>query len=247
MTPCPHPPIQSVNDLARVLRGGESSGRPAGRPFVLLSYAQSLDGSIAARDRKPVRLSGEDSLALTHRLRALCDGILVGIGTVLADDPQLTVRLVEGASPRPVVLDTRLRTPAEARLLQNPTRAPWLAGAADNPAERVGAAARAGAEVLPCDLDGGGRIHLPRLMALLHARGVRSLMVEGGARVITSFLETRLVDLFVVTVAPLFLGGLPVLDGHPVGERPAVRLRHIRTQRLGDDLVLWAHPDWEAP
>jgi len=236
-----------VDDLARVLRGGGTLGCPAGRPFVLLSYAQSLDGSIAARNRKPVRLSGEASMALTHRLRTLCDGILVGIGTVLADDPQLTVRLVEGASPRPVVLDTRLRTPAGARLLRNPAHRPWLAGAADNPAERVGAAARAGAEVLPCELDDGGRIHLPRLMGLLHARGVRSLMVEGGARVITSFIAARLVDLFVITVAPLFLGGLPVLDGQTAGERPAVRLRNHRTERLGDDLVLWAHPDWEAP
>jgi GTP cyclohydrolase II len=239
--------IQGIEDLARGLAHQEAFCLGTGRPFVLLSYAQSIDGSIAARDRRPVRISGPASMELTHRLRALCDGILVGIGTVLADDPRLSVRLVKGPSPRPVVLDTRLRTPLDARLLQRPPRAPWLVSAAANPAERVQAATRVGAEVLACDLDDRGRIHLPRLMDLLHARGVRSLMVEGGARVIASFLEARLVDLIVITLAPLLLGGLPVADGHPETGDWALPLRDTHYEQLESDLVLWARPGWSLP
>ena len=85
------------------------------RPFVTVSYAQSVDGSIAGRNRLPIRLSGPAAMRLTHRLRAVHDAILVGIETVLADDPRLTVRLVAGPNPRPIVLDTQLRTPPGCR------------------------------------------------------------------------------------------------------------------------------------
>ena len=92
------------------------------RPLVTLSYAQSLDGSIARERGKPLALSGPESMRLTHQLRAAHDAILVGIGTVLADDPQLTVRLVEGKSPIPVILDSRLAISPTARLFQNPKK-----------------------------------------------------------------------------------------------------------------------------
>src|SRR5512143_1701471 len=88
-----------------------------GRPLVSLCYAQSLDGCIAAERGRPTQLSGPETKQITHRLRALHDGILVGIGTVLADDPHLTVRHARGENPQPVVLDSRLRTPVEARLI----------------------------------------------------------------------------------------------------------------------------------
>src|SRR4051794_24685033 len=87
------------------------------RPIVTLAYAQSLDGSIATAARRPLALSSQPALKLTHQLRAEHDAILVGIGTVLADDPLLTVRLVNGPNPVPVVLDSRLRLPSTARLL----------------------------------------------------------------------------------------------------------------------------------
>src|SRR5690606_10285843 len=104
-----------------------------GRPFVTLSYAQSLDGSIAIRSGEPLVLSGPESLCFTHHLRSIHDGILVGIGTVLSDDPQLTVRHCEGESPQPIVLDSQLRIPSTARLCCLPDKRCWVLTTRDNP------------------------------------------------------------------------------------------------------------------
>src|SRR3954464_1967401 len=119
-----------IDTLLADLNRARARSRPLGRPFVTLAYAQSVDGSIALEPGRPFALSGPESLRLTHSLRAAHDGILVGIGTVLADDPQLTVRLGQGRSPRPVGLASRLRAPEGARLLAahcREGRAPWIA------------------------------------------------------------------------------------------------------------------------
>jgi 3,4-dihydroxy 2-butanone 4-phosphate synthase/GTP cyclohydrolase II len=215
---------------------------------VTISYAQSIDGSIASRLRRPLPLSGPASMRMTHGLRALHDGILVGIETVLADDPQLTVRLVAGPHPQPVVLDTRLRTPLNARLGRHPEGRSWLVGAADNPAERMATMTAAGFEVLPCRREGAnGRLDLQQTLSILYARGIRRLMVEGGARVITSFIRERLVDLFIITIAPKLVGGLQVMAAPPNGTAQPMALKDIRYTPLEDDLVLWARPDWPEP
>ncbi|MDD2558493.1 MAG: RibD family protein [Desulfuromonas sp.] len=96
------------------------------RPFVTLSYAQSWGGSITTKRGQPVVLSGADSNLLTHQLRSLHDGILVGIDTVLADDPQLTVRYWSGENPQPIILDTALRMPKNARLCHHPDKDCWV-------------------------------------------------------------------------------------------------------------------------
>ncbi|WP_371827196.1 RibD family protein [Deinococcus sp. QL22] len=96
------------------------------RPEVLLTYAQSLDGSIAGPDRRPLLLSGKESMRWTHTLRSQHDAILIGVGTLIADDPLLSVRYVEGDHPQPVVLDSRLRFPEQARLWQHPSHRPWI-------------------------------------------------------------------------------------------------------------------------
>ena len=105
--------INFINSLPAI--SSEHHGK-TGLPFVTLSYAQSLDGSIAARRGEALGLSGPESLRLTHRLRSMHDAILVGIGTVLSDNPRLTVRLVNGQNPRPIVVDSRLRIPLNCRL-----------------------------------------------------------------------------------------------------------------------------------
>ena len=182
------------------------------RPFVTVAFAQSLDGSLAAVPGKPLPLSGPEATAYTHRLRAVHDAILVGIGTVLADNPRLTVRLAEGVHPQPIVLDSRLRMPPGAALLAHPTRTAWIATTAVAPADRRAALAAAGADILVVAADPAGRVSLPDLLDILATRGVARLMVEGGAAVITAFLSQGLADRLSVTVAPRLVGGVRAIQ-----------------------------------
>lgn len=225
----------------------------AERPAVTLSYAQSLDGSIAARRGFPLQISAPESTQLTHQLRATHDAILVGIGTVLADDPQLTVRHVPGKDPQPVVLDSRLRFPLGARLLR--ARSPWIATTSLADGNKVQTLAAAGAILLTMPSDPTGRVHLPSLLARLRELGIKSLMVEGGAGVITSFLNEQLVDFVVLTIAPVFVGGLPAVEdlmGHKAAGNETSSLSHnsfpklgdLGTAQLGDDLIVWGKPAW---
>jgi len=225
------------------LSGAAAHRRRTGRPFVTLSYAQSLDGSIASRSGHPLTLSGPQSLVLTHRLRAAHDAILVGIGTVLADDPRLNVRLAAGPDPQPVVVDSRLRFPPYANLLRN-GRSPWIATSDTADPERRQSLEAAGAVVFPLPSQNGW-VDLAHLLEHLAGRGIDSLMVEGGAQIITSFLASRLVDQVVLTIAPMLVGGLRVVDRlGPAAMQPFPRLRRVHYQPMGEDLVLWGEPDW---
>ncbi len=217
-----------------------------GRPFVTLTYAQSLDGSIADADSLPLHLSGSKSTEMTHLLRSSNDAILVGIGTVIADDPRLTVRLANGKDPQPIVLDSRLRCPLNAALLESYRTMPWIATLEDAPMERQLELESAGARVLrlPARQD-DGLVDLGSLMTCLYEDGVRSLMVEGGARVITELLAARLVDHVVITIAPMLVGGLRAIkhtNGN--GHAPFPRLQGLGYKREGDDLIVWGRPDW---
>ena len=231
-------PAEAIIAEILALRSGSSHF-----PMVTLSYAQSLDGCIAARRGERFALSGPQSKRLTHQLRAAHDAILVGIGTVLADDPRLTARQVPGKSPQPVVLDSRLCFPAHARLMQGGS--PWIASTpAADPARRA-TLERGGAQVLVLPAGRQGRVDLPALLAKLGLLGVGSLMVEGGAAVIGSFLRERLVDMVVLTVAPLYLGGLPALESEPDGALP--RLDNPQYATFGEDLVAWGRAVWKDP
>lgn len=201
--------------------------------------AVSLDGRIALPSGARARLSGPEDKARVHRLRHAHDAILVGIGTVLADDPELLVdpSLAGVAQPRHplrVVLDARLRTPPAARVLRGP--APTLVLTTEQAARPL-----PGAEVLAC---GKERILASDALALLASRGVRSLLVEGGARVHASFLAGGLYDLLTVYVAPVVLGGGPSLaEGLAPGSLDAApRLRLVAAQRLGEGALLELRP-----
>lgn len=222
---------------------------PAGRPFhsrprVTVSYAQSLDGSIAARPGEPLRLSGSRALELTHRLRADHDAILVGIGTVLADDPRLNVRLTAGRSPMPVVLDGRLRLPLTARLLagrESGVPGPLVATTRGTPPDRVRRLREHGVTVVPFRAE-SGRVPLRPLMRALRRRGVERLLVEGGGRVLTSLFAERLADWVVITVAPRLVGGEPALARVPT----PVDLSGLAWARLDEDLVFAGRPRFGA-
>ncbi len=223
----------------------ETRAPQPGRPLVTLAYAQSLDGCLTVRSGQPTALSGAQSRVMTHGLRAAHDAILVGIGTVLADNPKLNVRLAAGNHPRPVVLDTYLRIPDGCDLLQRERNLPVLAIGPEADPRRVEQLEARGVSVLRLPA-AAGRVHLPDLLARLCDLGLRSLMVEGGARVITAFLADRLVDRAVVTIAPVFLGGLhasaaPLAAAAPCadGVHCVPALVEPRFLALGDDLVVY--------
>jgi GTP cyclohydrolase II len=230
--------------LGGIAAAGRAWHQEHRRPLVTLTYAQSLDGSIAARPGHPLGISGPESQAFTHALRAAHDAILVGIGTVLADNPRLNVRLVPGRSPQPVLLDSRLRFPSYARLLKDGSR-PWVVTNPSAEPARQRDLEDQGARVLRLPEGSCGGIDLNALLATLGEMEVTSLMVEGGAQVITSFISSRLVDQVIVTVAPVLVGGLRVLESSlqmPLGDFP--RLQRVSFHQVGNDLVLWGVPDW---
>jgi diaminohydroxyphosphoribosylaminopyrimidine deaminase/5-amino-6-(5-phosphoribosylamino)uracil reductase len=220
-----------------------------GRPFVTVKYAMSADGKIATRTGHSRWISGEASRRRAHRERARHDAVLVGLGTVRADDPQLTVRLDSGPDPLRVVVDSQARLPLDCRLLSG--GAPVLVACTEEaPAERVQALARR-AEVVRLPAR-GGRVSLQALAAHLASRGVCSVLLEGGSELIGSALEEGLVDRVLVFVAPLLLGGrqapTPAAGQGVAAVSQGLRLRDVTWERLGDDLLLegwiWSPADF---
>lgn len=201
---------------------------------VHLNCACTLDGCIGAAGRAPLRISNSADGARVHKLRSECDAILVGIGTVLADDPKLTVKwdLVGGRGREPlrVILDSRLRTPSTA-LVRNGTSPTLFLCAPDAPPPPRGL----DVETVPRTKD--QLLDLTRALKVLEGRGVRTLLVEGGERVLTSFLHQELVDVATVFVAPRLLA-VPdaprlVLGPWDLGQN----LRLTSAERLGDGIL----------
>jgi 3,4-dihydroxy 2-butanone 4-phosphate synthase/GTP cyclohydrolase II len=238
--------IKSIEEFKTVIAEARNYRHANGRPFVTISYAQSLDGSIATAGRQQLQLSGDESMHLTHRLRALHSAILVGIGTVLADNPSLTTRLVAGDNPQPVILDTHLRTPPEANLVVRQDLSAWIVNGNHGSDDRGHPLQQNGATLITCPRSKDGLIDLEALMAVLASRRIDSLMVEGGARVITSFIRRKLADLFVVTVAPKLVGGLPVIETGSLQSDRILQLGDAHLQTLGNDFIIWARPDWNG-
>ncbi len=231
----------------------------AGVPFVIAKAACSLDGRIATATGESQWLTGEAARAFGHKLRHRVDAILVGVNTVLADDPQLTTRLpgktreratenrkqkTENNSKDPIriILDSRLRIPLTARILHLDSPAPtWVACTDKAPKDKVLALEDSGAEVLVLPED-SGRVALQPLLKLLGRRRVQSLLVEGGAEVHGSFFDEKLVDKFHFFYAPKFLGGREapaVLGGRGVALlKDAHQARDLSVRRLGNDLLV---------
>ncbi len=209
-------------------------------PFVTLTYAQSLDGSIARHDGSKLTLSNLHSQKLTHQVRALHDAILVGINTVLSDDPQLNVRLVDGFSPQPVVVDSKLRFPLDACLLRDPCIRPIIVtGEGTASRDKEQRLVSLGARVVRLPLEADGSICLKRLLSFLRCDGLKSVMIEGGAEIISSVLSHGLADQFLLTIAPRLIGGLRAvrsLEDLASGRWP--ELENIDYQWLAGDLII---------
>jgi diaminohydroxyphosphoribosylaminopyrimidine deaminase / 5-amino-6-(5-phosphoribosylamino)uracil reductase len=205
----------------------------SGACFVLARIAQSLDGRIATFSGASQWISGHEDIVHMHRLRALCDAIVIGAGTIRADNPQLTTREVEGPSPVRVVVDTNRKLDDRYRVFQDgPETLLFCAEDAPGP-DRHGAA-----PVLRLPRAGGG-LDIARLLAGLAQRGLRRIVVEGGGITISRFLAAGALDRLHVTVAPLLLGsGIPAFT-LPEASTPSDGLRCTWTvHRLGDDVLL---------
>jgi 3,4-dihydroxy 2-butanone 4-phosphate synthase/GTP cyclohydrolase II len=221
---------------------------PADRPLVTVHYAQTIDGRIATRTGDARWVSGERSLRLAHELRAAHDAVLVGIGTVLADDPQLTVRLVPGRSPVRIVVDGRLRVPPDASVLASTDGLTIIATTPEASEERAAAIRSRGARVLRVNADVDGHVDLHDLLTRLRAEGIRSLLIEGGRGIITAVLHQRLVDRLTVCIAPKVIGeGIAAVgDLHIDRLRDAMTFERAGFIACGGDVVFYGEPVRDA-
>jgi riboflavin-specific deaminase-like protein len=220
------------------------------RPAVTLSYAQTLDGRLATSTGESRWISAPGSLRFSHELRAEHDAIMVGVGTALKDDPRLTVRLVAGRSPLRVVVDSTLRTPPTAAVLTDGAAPGTVLAVTDRaPVAKRDEVRALGATVLCLPADTGGHVDLVALLTALHDRGVRSVLVEGGAGMITALLRARLVDRLVICVAPKILGvGIEGVGDLGIRELAgAMILADTSVTSCGVDLILDGRVEYPAP
>ncbi|KAL6307679.1 dihydrofolate reductase-like domain-containing protein [Sparassis latifolia] len=273
-----------ADDLVSVYTGDDETHRRTPdspdptKPYVTLTFAQSLDAKIAGAGGKQLVLSGNESMVMTHWMRTMHDAILVGIGTALNDDPQLNTRHLPPLPlhypyryylPRPMILDSNLRLSPDCKLLKNYRegrgRRPWVicsnsidpsGGDRDAFATRLArrqALEEAGARVLEVRTD-HGMISIPELLRTLRGLGIRSLMVEGGASVIKSFLaankhpagpdrpaavaERTFLDMVIITIAPTLVGRDGISYGSDLLAEELPVLRHLNTELFGRDAVV---------
>lgn len=223
--------------------------RTQGRPFVTYKVGMSMDGRTAAADGSSRWITSDESRRDAHRLRAQTDAICAGIGTVLADDPLLTVRGVRrtGSHLR-VVVDSKAQTPVSAKVLTgaDPTLIFTTTPGAD-PA--VVALLGAGAEVVEVSAEHNGRVALPEVLGRLAERGVLSLLLEGGATLAAEFMRGGFIDRYILYVAPSLIGASPtgILNGWAAGsieDRRRLAISDVR--RIGPDLRVTAYPMSQA-
>lgn len=213
-----------------------------GRPFVTLKYAQTLDGRIASATGHSQWISSESSRRFAHRIRERHDAVLVGIGTVIADDPDLRVRLVRGRNPLRVVLDSSLRIPPNARVLDNQDTARTLVVTGPlQRGKRISALRDRGVETLAVERDENGCLDLEVLLTELGKRQISSVLVEGGGGVITSFVREVLFDRIIVITAPKIVGrGIEAIGDLGIARMDdAITLRYERTFQRVDDVVMY--------
>ncbi len=230
-----------LGDEARRLNASYFKHTTSGLPFVSLKAAMSLDGKIATSTGESRWITGDKARALGHRLRAIHDAVLVGVGTVLADDPRLTVRDARGRTPLRVIVDSRARTPAEAALLTADEVPPVIAVTREAPGERLEALRRAGVEIWEMP-SSGGQVDLRALMKRLGERQVLSVLVESGGTLTAALLDADLADRVYFFVAPRLIGGAeapsPVGGAGVAKLSEAWRLENVRVRRVGEDFLI---------
>ncbi len=216
----------------------------SGVPWVIMKSGLSLDGKITFQAGKGGAITGSASKQLVHVLRDTVDAILVGVDTVLIDNPRLTTRLdrSDAQDPLRVVLDTHLRTPTAAHMLTQQSKAEtWIFCSQDVSSNKVRALEKAGAKIKPLPVKNGTRLNISAVLQYLGKAGITSLLVEGGANVLGAFLQANLIDQVYLLYAPYFIGdaGTPLICGYSAADAArAVFLDDITVDHAGKDMVL---------
>ncbi len=210
-------------------------------PFVTLKYAQTIDGRVATSASHSRWISSGPSLKFAHKLRSHHDGVLIGIGTVLKDDPDLTVRLVRGRNPLRIVIDSSLQIPLNARIFQNQEKAKTLVVTTLRcSAEKLARLEGMGIEVLFIDKNGQNHVDLKKLLVELGKREISSILVEGGSKIITSLVKEKLFDRMLIITAPKILGkGIEAIGDLGIEKMDdSIGLTFDKVYRKGDDIII---------
>ena len=234
-----------LENAARRLNEAFITYQTTGLPFVIAKFAMSLDGKIATKTGASKYLTNEISRAYVHRLRDQMDAIMVGVGTIRADNPLLTTRLPDGSgkNPRRVIIDTHLATPVTANVLTNLTTArTTIFTGADVDLQHVQQFREKGVDIRTVPYDKDGRLDLRQVLAVLGKQEILSVLLEGGAEINGSAFISGLVDKVLVFLAPLIIGGKDApspVEGSGIETLPeAVRLTQVTTQRFGEDILI---------
>jgi diaminohydroxyphosphoribosylaminopyrimidine deaminase/5-amino-6-(5-phosphoribosylamino)uracil reductase len=210
-------------------------------PFVILKAAATLDGKMATREGESKWISGEASRRFVHRMRDQVDGVLVGIGTVLKDDPQLTARIPKGRDPYRVVLDSRLRIPEEARVIGRSPSQVIIATTTLAPGEKIEKLERRGVRILILDSK-QGKVDLNHCLSKLGEMEITSLMVEGGSEVHGAFLDEGLINKILLFFSPKLMGdreAVGIFGGHKKKTlKETVPLSELKVRKIGEDIVV---------
>ncbi len=218
-----------------------------GLPFVILKSALTLDGKTATSTGDSKWITSEKSRRYVHKLREMVDGIMVGVGTVIADDPQLTCRL-KGIRRDPVriIVDSRLRIPPGARVLRHDTGSVTCIATTVRGSERIAELEKSGVEIITCK-DDNGRVDLADMMRQLGERGLQSILLEGGRELAGEAMRLGLIDKYMLFYAPKLLGGcdgLGLFAGKGVERMEEARkLNEISITRFGDDWLVQGYPE----
>ncbi len=210
-------------------------------PFITLKFAQTIDGKIATSTGNSRWISSEPSLKFAHKLRSSHDAIMVGAGTIITDDPELTVRRTRGKNPLRIVADSTLRIQANARILKNQENAKTIVATTQRcDKEKFSQLIDAGIEILVINNDKQKHVDLKKLLIELGKKEISSVLVEGGSEIITSFLKEKIADRLVIVMAPKIIGtGTPAVGDLGIKKMDdAVKLSSRKVFRKGNDIVI---------
>ena len=211
------------------------------RPLITLKIAQTLDGKIAAADGSSKWITSGKSRRFVHKMRSQNDAVLVGIGTVLKDNPRLTVRLAKGPNPKRIVLDSTLKIPLNSNFLTKPlVEKTIIATTSGASKEKIRSIKELGANVWTIKNDSKSRVDLSELCKKMGIEGITSVLVEGGSQIFSAFLQEKLADKIAIFIAPKIFGqGLSAVHFNGIHSLNAsIKLSDFEKRKIGDDVLL---------